>query len=143
MTSGGSGRIDEGDDGWTAVCAGADLVEGGDGRRFDVRAAAGVQAAFVVRVDGAPRAYLNRCAHVPVELDWIPGRFLDDTGLYVICTVHGAMYDAADGSCAGGPCQGRGLQPVPCRERDGWIWVRAAVAPAGGPTLPTIERGAA
>jgi nitrite reductase/ring-hydroxylating ferredoxin subunit len=117
-------------DAWTRICSGEDVAEGGDGRRFDVLAAGRAEPAFIVRIDGVPRAYLNRCAHVPVELDWIPGRFLDETGLYVICTVHGAMYDAADGSCVAGPCQGRGLQAVACREQDGWIWVRAAVASA-------------
>jgi nitrite reductase/ring-hydroxylating ferredoxin subunit len=118
---------------WTLVCDGADLAEGGDGRRFEVMLGGAAQPAFVVRVGGEPRAYLNRCAHVPVELDWLPGKFLDDTGLYVICTVHGALYDAADGACAGGPCAGRGLVPVPCREQDGRIWVCAAVVSPAAP----------
>jgi len=119
-----------GDD-WSRLCDGSDLAEGGDGRRFDIVGAAGrPEAAFAVRVDGQPRAYLNRCAHVPVELDWLPGRFLDDSGLYVICTVHGAMYDATDGACAGGPCDGRGLQAVGCREQDGQVWVNAVLAPS-------------
>jgi nitrite reductase/ring-hydroxylating ferredoxin subunit len=83
--------------------------------------------AFVLRVEGEPRAWLNRCAHVPVELDWTPGRFLDDTGTVIVCATHGAVYDAADGSCLGGPCHGRGLQPVPCREAGGWVEVRATL----------------
>jgi nitrite reductase/ring-hydroxylating ferredoxin subunit len=118
---------------WSPVCASADLEEGGDGRRFDLLRGERREAAFVVRVDGLPRAYLNRCAHVPVELDWIPGRFLDDSGLVIICTVHGATYDASDGACIGGPCDGRGLQALDCREADGTVWVRGPLAPPEAP----------
>lgn len=117
--------------GWSRVCASAALADGGDGLRLRWRDASGtVQAAFVVRVSGTVRAFLNRCAHVPVELDWMPGRFLDESGLYLVCATHGAMYDAADGRCAGGPCRGRGgLQPIPARERDGAVWVQGPCEP--------------
>jgi nitrite reductase/ring-hydroxylating ferredoxin subunit len=30
------------------------------------------EPAFVIRHRGHPHAYLNRCAHVPMEMDW-PG----------------------------------------------------------------------
>jgi hypothetical protein len=33
--------------------------------------------AFALRFDGRVVAYLNRCAHVPTEMDWQPGEFLD------------------------------------------------------------------
>lgn len=111
--------------GWLRVCPSSALAERGDGVRFEVDAPGGPAPAFVLRIDGVPVAYLNRCAHVPVELDWNPGRFLDDTGTVIVCTTHGAVYDAADGSCAGGPCRGRGLQALPCREAGGWIEVGA------------------
>jgi nitrite reductase/ring-hydroxylating ferredoxin subunit len=110
---------------WTRVCAGAGLVERGDGVRFDIARSGGTVPAFVLRIDGRPRAWLNQCAHVPVELDWMPGRFLDDTGTVIVCATHGAVYDAADGTCIAGPCRGRRLHPVPCRESDGWIEVQA------------------
>ena len=109
---------------WQAVCAAGALDEGGDGVRFEVPATGGQPLpAFVVRYDGLPRAYLNRCSHVPVELDWQPGRFFDDSGLYLICATHGAMYSAEDGSCAGGPCRGRGLTVLQACEAGGTIWV--------------------
>ena len=109
---------------WQAVCASAALAEGGDGVRFDVPAAGGAPLpAFVVRYDGLPRAYLNRCSHVPVELDWQPGRFFDDSGLYLICATHGAMYNAEDGACAGGPCRGRGLSVLQACEAGGTVGV--------------------
>lgn len=115
------------DDGWSAVCDAAALAERGDGVRFEIARTGGTVPAFVLRIDGELRAYLNQCAHVPIELDWNPGRFLDDTGTVIVCATHGAVYDAADGACVGGPCRGRGLQAVPCREVDGRVEVRATL----------------
>jgi len=109
---------------WRAVCASGALVERGDGVRFDVRLPAELAPAFVVRFEGRPRAFLNRCRHIPVELDWQPGRFFDDTGLYLICATHGALYRAADGVCADGPCRGRGsLVALQVCEAAGQVWV--------------------
>lgn len=109
---------------WLRVCAAGDLAEGGDGVRFELPLHGTPQPAFVVRVDGAPRAYLNRCAHIPVELDWQPGRFLDDSGLYLVCATHGALYDATTGACVGGPCRKRPLVTLETRESEGWVEAR-------------------
>lgn len=79
--------------------------------------------AFVVRHDGVARAYLNRCAHVAVELDWPSGQFFDDSGLYLVCATHGATYRAADGRCVGGPCRGSSLVALQTRESNGKVWV--------------------
>lgn len=112
---------------WHRVAASEALEEGGLGVRFEQILPGGESApAFVVRFDGLPRAYLNRCAHVPVELDWQEGRFFDDTGLYLICATHGAMYGAEDGACAGGPCRGRGLTQLLAIEANGDVWVAMA-----------------
>jgi nitrite reductase/ring-hydroxylating ferredoxin subunit len=108
---------------WQAVCASGELLEGGDGVRFEVPGATEALQAFAVRADGVVRAYLNRCSHVPVELDWQPGRFFDDSGLYLVCATHGAMYDAVDGRCVGGPCAGRGLAALHACEQGGTVWV--------------------
>lgn len=108
---------------WRRVCGSDALCDGGDGVRFDVPAAQEPLSAFVVRSEGAVRGYLNQCRHVPVELDWQPGRFFDDTGLYLVCSTHGAMYRASDGRCAGGPCRGQGLIALQVAEADGVVWV--------------------
>jgi nitrite reductase/ring-hydroxylating ferredoxin subunit len=105
------------------ICRSADLVEGGDGVRFPVVAAGGPASAFAVRYNGRVCAWLNRCAHVPVELDWEPGRFFDMTGTYLICAVHGAHYEPRSGRCVMGPCKGRGLVPVVVTERDGNLYL--------------------
>jgi len=115
---------------WRSVCLSSELLEGGAGVRFDARPGGAnsgrpgdTDPAFVVRYQGQPRAYRNRCGHVSVELDWPAGRFFDDSGLYLVCATHGAMYRPADGSCAGGPCRGRGLSPLRTRESNGKVWV--------------------
>lgn len=117
---------------WSRVCPSDGLVERGDGVRFDIVRRGGSVPGFVLRIDGRPRAYLNQCAHVPVELDWNPGRFLDDTGTVIVCATHGAVYDAAGGECVGGPCHGRGLAPIASRETEGWIEVQAVLVRSEG-----------
>jgi nitrite reductase/ring-hydroxylating ferredoxin subunit len=104
------------------VCASADVPERGRGWGWDVLEYGHPARAFVLRHGGVLRAYVNRCAHVPVELDWQPGEFLDEAREFIICSVHGATYDPASGRCAGGPC-GRGrLQPVVVAEEAGQVY---------------------
>lgn len=105
------------------ICASADLVDGGRGVRFELVADAGREAAFVVRFGGKVRAYLNRCGHIPVELDWQPGEFFDHSGLYLICATHGALYAPETGHCMGGRCNGKGLVPIAVSEQDGGIYL--------------------
>ena len=47
---------------------------------------------FVVRYHGKAHAYVNQCAHVPVELDWNQGEFFTVSKDYLICATHGAHY---------------------------------------------------
>jgi nitrite reductase/ring-hydroxylating ferredoxin subunit len=105
------------------ICASDQLVDGGDGVRFDVEWMGTAEPAFAVRYGGSVYAYLNRCGHVPVEIDWQHGRFFDFTGLDLICTVHGALYDPRSGECLGGRCQGRGLRPLAVVEKDGGVFL--------------------
>jgi nitrite reductase/ring-hydroxylating ferredoxin subunit len=104
------------------ICAASDLTEQSKGVRFELTRFGKPQSAFVVRFDGQPRAFLNQCGHVPVELDWQEGEFFDDSRLYLICSTHGALYHPASGQCVGGRCAGRGLITVPVVERDGHIF---------------------
>jgi nitrite reductase/ring-hydroxylating ferredoxin subunit len=108
-------------DGARLICAASELEEGGRGVRFTVTRHGREEPAFVVRYEGAPRAFLNRCAHVPMELDWQPGVFFDASGLYLVCATHGATYHPATGACLGGPCRGRGLVTLAVTESEGSI----------------------
>lgn len=105
------------------ICASGDLVDSGDGVRFEVRVDGRPEPAFAVRYDGKVRAYRNRCAHLPMELDWKPGKFFDAEGLVLICSTHGAIYSPETGACLGGPCEGR-LLAIPVEEREGKILVK-------------------
>jgi nitrite reductase/ring-hydroxylating ferredoxin subunit len=109
-------------DGSLFVCEADALVDGGKGVRFPVLAYGHLETGFVVRYDGKPFAYLNRCAHVPIELDWSHGDFFESGGRYLMCATHGAVYEPSTGKCAGGPCRGGRLRPIAVIERDGGIW---------------------
>lgn len=104
------------------ICASDAVVEGGKGVRFPVTAFGDAATGFVVRYDGKPYAYLNRCAHVPIELDWFEGEFFESTRLYLMCSTHGAIYLPDSGLCAGGPCKGGRLRPIAVREADNRIY---------------------
>jgi nitrite reductase/ring-hydroxylating ferredoxin subunit len=105
-----------------SICSSAALVEGGDGVRFPVSTRDGQAVGFVVRFQGVPRGYLNRCAHVGIELDWQRGKFFDGSRLYLMCATHGAIYEPESGRCAGGPCRGQGLRVIAIEERDGTVY---------------------
>ena len=109
-----------------AVCASAQLVDGGTGVRFRLADDPFAVGGFAVRCAGRVAGYLNRCAHQPMELDWIAGHFFDAGGTRLVCATHGAEYDAVSGHCRGGPCSGRGLQPLAMVEQDGIVyWKRS------------------
>ena len=105
------------------ICAADAVQEKSAGVRFEVGRTGISQQAFVVRFEGPPRAFLNQCGHLPVELDWQAGEFFDDTRLYLICSTHGALYDPADGHCISGRCAGRGLVPLAVNEHNGNIYL--------------------
>jgi nitrite reductase/ring-hydroxylating ferredoxin subunit len=104
------------------LCAGDELVERGRAIVFDVVHFHEPARAFALRFEGRVVCYLNRCVHVPTELDWQPGEFLDADREFIICSIHGAAYAADSGRCIGGPC-GRGrLVVIEVVERDGAVW---------------------
>ena len=104
------------------VCSSAELVERGRAVLFDVLHFREPARAFALRFDGRVVAYLNRCVHVPTELDWVPGEFLDGDREFIICAVHGATYAPQSGRCVGGPCANGRLLPIATIERDDAVW---------------------
>ena len=105
------------------ICVSNRLQEGGCGVRFLVEHNGHISPAFAVRHAGRVFAYLNRCAHKLVELDWQEGEFFDAEQRYLVCATHGALYDPASGVCVSGPCRGAALAAVPVREADGAVWL--------------------
>lgn len=76
---------------------------------------------FVVRQGDQVRAWVDSCPHAFAPLEMEPDRFLDLTGTYVLCTMHGAHFDPLDGACAMGPCKGRRLTAYPIRIHNGKV----------------------
>lgn len=103
---------------WTPIGRVEDMEERGAAWPFDVIYAGQTCRAFAVLVERVPRAYLNRCTHVPMELDWQPNQVFDISGRWLLCATHGAHYMPETGACAGGPCRG-GLVKIPLEVRDG------------------------
>src|SRR5262249_48924366 len=62
---------------------------------------------FVVNHRGTLYAYINRCCHVPMSLDWIENQFMTEDGAYIQCATHGAQYLPDSGECVWGPPCGR------------------------------------
>ena len=111
-------------DGERLICASTDLLDAGLAVRFSVERLGLVEPAFVVRYRGVAYAYLNRCGHVPVELDWQEGHIFDLSSLYLTCATHGALYSPESGRCLEGRCNGNGLTPLAIVERDGQIFLK-------------------
>ena len=114
------------------LCNASELVDGGLAVPFDVVFAGQTCRAFAIRYEGVCQAYLNRCAHIAMEMDYQPNRFFDSSGQWLMCATHGAMYQPQTGICIGGPCRG-GLIKISMTERDGVVHWHT------GPNLQALE----
>lgn len=122
-----------------AIAASSALADGGHGLRFAVTAHGAAATGFVIRYQGTVHGYLNRCAHVPIELDWAEGEFFETGKRYIMCQTHGAIYTPDTGLCAGGPCRGGRLRPIAVQEVDGvisWLPDDAIRPPIPSPNDP-------
>jgi nitrite reductase/ring-hydroxylating ferredoxin subunit len=129
----------------TPLCPSAALAEGGLAHVWDVLEYGRPARAFALRFDGQVRAYLNRCLHVPVEMDWQPGQFLDSEQRFIVCSIHGASYRPQDGRCVGGPCGRGSLKALQVAEAGGQVhWYPSRniqPAPAAAPLHPAPHPG--
>lgn len=124
-----------------AICSSDAVEDQGDGFRFMIRTSdiaskvGGIDhrvdetlPAFVIRHDGMAHAYLNRCAHVAMELDWQPGQFFTQDKSAIICASHDAQYLPDTGECISGPCpRGVTLIKLEIDEKNGQIYLCQAV----------------
>jgi nitrite reductase/ring-hydroxylating ferredoxin subunit len=109
------------------ICASEALAEMGTGVRFDLDPGTG---GFAIRFVGRVRAFVNRCPHLGTELDWQPGEFFDESGVNLVCSTHGAIFDPDTGRCVAGPCRGASLEPLQVREREGQVFLEGEPGPA-------------
>lgn len=66
-------------------------------------------------------AYINRCPHVGLPLDFKPGWFLTLDKSQINCANHGAQFRIQDGYCVAGPCAGKSLEAVPVKVSAGEV----------------------
>jgi nitrite reductase/ring-hydroxylating ferredoxin subunit len=101
-----------------------DLSDGGTGVRFLAIDAQGAESpAFVIRHRGKVHGFINRCAHIQVELDWQEGQFFDDEQRYLICATHGALYQPDTGECIAGPCKNGKLEKLAITEDGDGVFI--------------------
>ena len=96
------------------------------GIRFSLPLLGDFATGFVVPYQGKLYAYVNQCAHVPVELDWNEGDFFTAQKDYLICATHGAHYQPDTGYCVMGPCKGKQLKAIPVTEQNQKIIINIA-----------------
>ncbi|NIR29242.1 MAG: Rieske 2Fe-2S domain-containing protein [Gammaproteobacteria bacterium] len=108
-----------------ALCRLRDIHDPGS-RGFRVECGGKAVSIFVVRRGDAVYGYVNCCPHTGVNLDWLPGQFLDPEGALIVCATHGALFRIEDGYCVGGPCAGDSLRRVPLRIEQGQVMLDGA-----------------
>jgi nitrite reductase/ring-hydroxylating ferredoxin subunit len=81
---------------------------------------------FVINFHGHFYAYVNRCRHVPMAMDWVDNQFFAEEGRYLMCQTHNAYYEPASGECIAGPPSacGKFLYRVPLEIQNGIIYAR-------------------
>lgn len=68
--------------------------------------------AFLINFKKHCYAYENSCPHTKVSLNWQPDQFFSFDGLYLECSLHGALFDPSSGTCVRGPCVGESLNKI-------------------------------
>ncbi len=111
------------------VCRTAALPAG-ESMKFMLPVRGAEEECFVINFHGHYHAYVNRCRHVPMAMDWIDNQFFAEQGRYLMCQTHNAYFEPASGECIAGPPSacGKFLYRVPLEIDDGVIYARAARA---------------
>ena len=85
----------------------------GTTKKFHLRCRGTNIEGFLVGYKGKIFAYVNRCCHIAISMDWVDNRFFTLDNRYLICANHGATFEPTTGECIWGPCVGAHLQSVP------------------------------
>lgn len=93
------------------LCNINDISEPGS-KGFEVGSGRKSRKVFIVKKDNQVFAYNNQCPHAGINLEWQEDEFLDNDKALIQCSVHGALFHIDSGDCAGGPCNGEGLEKV-------------------------------
>ncbi len=67
---------------------------------------------FVVHKNAGFYAFINRCPHTGINLEWQEDRFLDLDQAFIQCATHDALFEIDSGRCIHGPCVGESLSAI-------------------------------
>jgi len=99
-------------------------IEHGSIKKFTLLRGQRELEGMLVNFDGNLFAYINRCPHTGITLDWVNNQFFSSDKRYVMCATHGAVFEPATGVCIWGPCVGLSLQSVPIEIDGGQVYAR-------------------
>jgi nitrite reductase/ring-hydroxylating ferredoxin subunit len=99
-------------------------LEPGKSKKFTMRRGGRDLEALLVNYEGNHFAYVNRCPHTGITLDWVNNQFFSSDNRYLMCATHGAVFEPPTGECIWGPCVGLSLQSMPIVIDDGQIYAR-------------------
>ncbi|HXW85094.1 MAG TPA: Rieske 2Fe-2S domain-containing protein [Candidatus Binataceae bacterium] len=102
----------------------------GESLKFMLPVRGADEECFVINFNGEFHAYVNRCRHVPMAMDWIDNQFFAEENRYLMCQTHNAYYQPATGECVAGPpgtC-GKRLYRVPLEIDGGAIFALNSIA---------------
>jgi nitrite reductase/ring-hydroxylating ferredoxin subunit len=93
-------------------------------RAFEVTRRGVFIEGIIVHWRGQWFAYRNACPHTGVNLNWSPAEIFDLEQRYLLCSLHGALFEPASGYCVHGPCAGDALSPLDIEIRDDALYLR-------------------
>jgi nitrite reductase/ring-hydroxylating ferredoxin subunit len=99
-------------------------LEHGTSKKFTMRRGGRDLEALLVNYQGNHFAYVNRCPHTGITLDWVNNQFFSSDNRYLMCATHGAAFEPPSGECIWGPCVGLSLQSMPIEIDGGQIYAR-------------------
>ena len=99
-------------------------LEHGTSKKFTMRRGGRDLEALLVNYQGSHFAYVNRCPHTGITLDWVNNQFFSSDNRYLMCATHGAVFEPPSGECIWGPCVGLSLQSMPIEIDGGQIYAR-------------------
>ncbi len=94
------------------VVAHVDQLRPGHTKKFFLVIDGREEECFVVNHGGSFFAYINRCCHIPISLDWVENQLMTEDRRYIQCATHGAQYEPDTGECIWGTPCGKFLTPI-------------------------------
>lgn len=100
----------------------------GASKKFKIRRGEFESEALLVNYRGELFAYVNRCPHIGISLDWVDNQFFTVDQRYLMCANHGAVFEPPTGECVWGPCVGAALQRLELEIEGQKVFARLAGA---------------